>query len=124
MALAVEQLHRLLGHGDRHPLVVLATLHTHYTRMLRLDGVEVTSEREAADLLGLRGSSTYPAKKALDQLRRIGHDKLVQAFSWLAQADLDLRGVKDWPDELVMEVLVARLALLAAPRRTVSSRAG
>jgi hypothetical protein len=27
----------------------------------------------------------------------------------LAQADLDLRGAKAWPDELVMEVLVARL---------------
>jgi len=34
----------------------------------------------------------------------------------VAQADLDLRGVKDWPDELVLEVLVARLAALGGRR--------
>ena len=31
----------------------------------------------------------------------------------LARADLDLRGAKAWPPELVMEVLVARLARLS-----------
>jgi DNA polymerase III subunit delta len=35
----------------------------------------------------------------------------------LAQADLDLRGAKEWPDELVMEVLVARLSRLAGAAR-------
>jgi len=35
----------------------------------------------------------------------------------LAQADLDLRGAKEWPDELVMEVLVARLSRLGSGRR-------
>ena len=34
------------------------------------------------------------------------------AISLLATADLDLRGGKDWEPELVMEVLVARLARL------------
>ena len=33
----------------------------------------------------------------------------------MAKADLDLRGDKDWPDELVLEVLVARLANLGRP---------
>jgi hypothetical protein len=31
----------------------------------------------------------------------------------LADADLDLRGRRAWPDELVLEVLVARLARLS-----------
>jgi hypothetical protein len=35
----------------------------------------------------------------------------------LAQADLDLRGAKDWPEELVMEILVARLSRLGGSGR-------
>ena len=40
-----------------------------------------------------------------------------RAIGLLAQADLDLRGAKDWPEALVMEVLVARLSRLGAPAR-------
>jgi DNA polymerase-3 subunit delta len=61
----------------------------------------------------MRGS-TFPAKKALDQSRRLGHHGIVQAFTLLAQADRDLRGERAYPreiaDQLVMEMLVARLA--------------
>jgi DNA polymerase-3 subunit delta len=102
----------MIGQGDRHPFQVLSTLHTHYARMLRLDGSDVAGEREAADLLGMKGS-TFPAKKALGQTRRLGHDRVVRSIDLLAQADLDLRGGKLWPDHLVLEVLVARLASLA-----------
>jgi DNA polymerase III subunit delta len=31
----------------------------------------------------------------------------------LSEADVDLKGAKAWPDELVLEVLVARLARLS-----------
>jgi DNA polymerase III subunit delta len=109
--LAVDRLHRLLR-SDRHALVVLATLHNHVQRMLALDGSGVGSEKEAAELLGMKGS-TFPAKKALDQGRRLGGVKVARALELLAQADVDLRGAKAWPDELVLEVLVARLAFLA-----------
>ena len=109
--LAVDRLHRLLR-SDRHSLVVLATLHNHVQRMLALDGAGVGSEKEAAELLGMKGS-TFPARKALDQGRRLGRAKLARAVELLAQADVDLRGAKAWPDELVLEVLVARLAFLA-----------
>jgi hypothetical protein len=37
---------------------------------------------------------------------------VVRAIGLLAQADLDLRGAKDWPEGLVMEILVARLTRL------------
>ena len=80
--------------------------------MLRLDGAEVTGEKEAAELLGLKGS-TFPAKKALGQTRRLGHERVVRAIDLLAEADLDLRGGKAWPDHLVLEVLVARLATMS-----------
>ncbi|MGH9261552.1 MAG: hypothetical protein ACRD08_16935, partial [Acidimicrobiales bacterium] len=60
----------------------------------------------------LRGS-TFPARKALSQARKLGHDRVVRAIDLLAVADLDLRGGKAWPDDLVLEVLVARLARLS-----------
>jgi DNA polymerase-3 subunit delta len=80
--------------------------------MLMLDGAPVAGEKDAAKLLGLKGS-TFPARKALNQVRKLGHDRLVRALDLLAGADLDLRGGKVWPEQLVMEVLVARLARLS-----------
>lgn len=112
IATALAKLRRMLDGGGRHPLVVMATLHGHYARMLQLDGAAVAGERDAAQLLGLRGS-TFPARKAMQQARRLGHDRIVDAISLLAAADLDLRGAKAWPEDLVLEVLVARLARLS-----------
>jgi DNA polymerase-3 subunit delta len=107
---ALTQLHRLLGPGERHPLVVMATLHRHYSAMLRLDGAPgVSNEHQAAKLLG---TAPYPAKKALAQARRLGWGGVSRAIELLAEADLDLRGTKGWPESLVFEVLVARLSRL------------
>lgn len=106
---ALSQLHRLLGAGERHALVVLATLHRHYGAMLRLDGTGISDENAAAAMLG---TAPYPAKKAMVQARRLGSAKIAQAIGWLAEADIDLRGAKGWPDNLVLEVLVARLSRL------------
>jgi DNA polymerase-3 subunit delta len=111
IALALDKLHRMTGSG-RHSLQIMATLHGHYARMLALDGADVTGEKDAAQLLGLRGS-TFPARKALTQTRKLGHERVVEAIELLATADLDLRGARAWPDELAMEILVARLARLA-----------
>jgi DNA polymerase-3 subunit delta len=110
---ALGKLHRMLEGGGRHPLQVMATLHGHYARMLQLDGAPVRTEKDAAQLLGLKGS-TFPARKALAQVRKLGHDKIVRAMELLATADLDLRGGKAWPEPLVLEVLVARLTRLGA----------
>ena len=105
---ALQVLHRMLGAG-RHPLQVTASLHGHYSRMLHLDGADVGSEAQAAELLGMKGS-TYPARKALDQTRALGSARVQEFTLLLARADLDLRGARAWPPELVVEVLVARLA--------------
>lgn len=111
IARAVEVLHRI--HPSNHALVVMANLHNHFGRMLALDGAEVAGEAGAAELLGMKGRSTFPAKKALQQGRKLGTEKVQQATVLLAQADLDLRGAKHGPDEVLLEVLVARLANLA-----------
>lgn len=112
---ALRVLHRMLNAGDRHPLVIMATLHRHYAAMMRLDGSGARSDQEAADLLGLR--STFPAKKALSQSRRLGSAGVRRAMLLLAEADIDLRGNRAWPDELVLEVLVARLTRLTPAAR-------
>ena len=108
---AVRALRRLLGPGGRHPLQVLAVLQRHVSGLLRLDGAnEVRSPEDAASLLGM---SAFPARKLLDQSRRLGHERIVRAVGVLADADADLRGRLAWPAELVMEVAVARLAQLS-----------
>jgi len=107
---AIGVLHRTLG-VDRHPLQVMGTLTAHYTRMLRLDGADVRTNKDAMQLLGM--SSEFPARKVREQAQRLGSTKVARAIELLAEADLDLKGARALPGELVMEVLVARLAQLS-----------
>ena len=116
IAVALGQLNRNLGAGERHPLQVMASLQTHFGRMLRLDGSGARDENDAATMLGLTGS-TFPAKKALTQTRKLGGENIRRAISLLAAADMDLRGVRDLPGETVMEILVARLTRLSNSRQ-------
>ncbi|HEV8063694.1 MAG TPA: DNA polymerase III subunit delta [Acidimicrobiales bacterium] len=116
---AIAALHRMMNAGGRHPMVILSTLHKHFGGMLRLDGAEIRSGEEAAAALKM---SPYPAKKILEQGRRLGHERVVLAIGLIADADANLRGLMGWPGNLVMEVLVARLVQLgrasAAPARS------
>jgi DNA polymerase-3 subunit delta len=79
--------------------------------MLSLDGSGARSRDAAAEVLGMK--SSFPAGKALDQLRLLGSPAVHRAIELLATADLDLRGARELPDDVVMEVLVARLSRLA-----------
>ena len=102
----------MTGAGGRHPLQLMAILHGHYARLARLDGVDASSEAQAADVLGIKPG--FPARKALSQYRRLGGSGVQRAIDLLATADLDLRGAKELPDDVVMEILVARLSLALA----------
>ena len=108
---AVATLQRMLDAGARHPLQIMASLHSHYERMLRLDGSGASNEKDAAAVLGMKGS-TFPAKKALTQSKRLGPDAIARAIGLLASADLDLRGQSGLEGRTVVEILVARLARL------------
>ncbi len=112
MTAALEVLQRMLRAGGRHPLQIMATLHTHYERMLRLDGAGISNEKDAAAHLGIKGSS-FPAQKAVAQLRRLGPKKIGRAIELLSETDLDLRGKSALDGDIVMEILVARLAHLS-----------
>ena len=108
---ALGKLHRMLHAGGRNEMQVLAMLHNHHARLLRLDGADAVDEKEAAELLGIKGS-TFPARKALRQARKLGPKRIARSIELLAQADLDLRGATAVPPEAVLEVLVARLTQL------------
>lgn len=110
-AAALGLLSRMTNAGGRHPLQIMAILHGHYGRLARLDGAEVGSEAAAAGVLGMKPG--YPARKALRQYQRLGGSGVQRAIELLATADLDLRGAKELPDDIVMDVLVARLSRLS-----------
>ncbi len=118
-AAALRALERLTTASGSVPLVVLATLHRHYGSMLRLDGSGATSSSEAAELLG---AHEFVARKALEQSRRLGSDKIGRAIVLIAEADLDLRGRTGLPDAAVLQVLVARLTRLSTGTRRTPAR--
>ena len=105
----MERLQRMLRADGRHPLGVLALLHSHYEKMLRIEGSNLKEEKAVAEALSI---SPYPAKKILSSSRRLGKKNIFRAIGLIAEADLDLKGKKGWPPELVVEVLVARLAAM------------
>jgi DNA polymerase-3 subunit delta len=109
-AVALDMLGRLSSAGGRHPLVIMAILQNHYERMLRVDGSGVSDSREVASRLKV---APFQAQKIVAQTRRLGSQGLTRAIVLLANADLDLKGQREWPPELVLEVLVARLSRLA-----------
>ena len=106
---ALSLLGRMVHAGGRHPLQVMSILHSHYAGIAKLDGVDARNEDQSGAATGLKG---FPAKKALQNYNKLGGANTKRAITWIAQADLDLRGAKDLEPELVMEVLIARLSKL------------
>ena len=102
----------MLDAGGLAPVQVLATLHGHFANMLALDGDDVIGERDAAAVLG---AAPFVAKKALEQSRRLGSARIAEAINLIAAADLDVRGASGLQAELVVEILVARLARQTRP---------
>ena len=59
---ALTVLHRMLEAGGLAPVQVLTTLHLHFSNMLLLDGDDVSTDQDAAAILG---TAPFVAKKAL-----------------------------------------------------------
>jgi DNA polymerase III subunit delta len=124
---ALETLHRLLhATGPQqprpmHPLQITAMLHNQYRRLARLDDPAIRDVDAAMAALGGRVKQ-YPARKALEQSRALGTTGIRDAFDALFQADLDIKGARAIPAEVVVEMLVAKLATLSARARPQGSR--
>jgi len=103
-----------------HPLQLHGMLQSRYRKLLQVDDPSIRTVADAhAALRGGKGS-TFPSKKILDASHALASDGLRQAVDLLADADVALKGAAGLPEDVVMEVLVARLAALhgrAAPRR-------
>lgn len=107
---SLMMLSRMIGGGSYAAMQVMAILRGHYEPMLQLDGAEVRNMDDVEYLIGKKG---FRAEKIWTQQRKLGSEGLFRAIELLAEADIDLRGGKDWDDQLVLEVLVARLARLS-----------
>ena len=107
---ALRAARRMMKAGERHPLQILAQLHNHYTRLARLDGADLSTKESIEVAAGVKG---FPAQKSFTTYRAIGHDGVRRAFDLLAAADSDLRGGTGLDEDVVMDVLIARLARLA-----------
>lgn len=111
---ALRACRRMTGAGGRAAPAVVAVLHAHFSNALRLDGADVATGEDAAALLGVR--SAFVAKKALDRARQLGSERVGRAITWIADADLDVKGRSGLAPEIVLDVLVARLARLSRAR--------
>lgn len=124
---ALATLRRMLTAPERrsqrsmHPLQVIGLLHSYYRKLLRLDDPDIRGSRDAVGALGGRVKE-YPARKALEATRALQATGIRQAYEYLAQADLDLKGKRAIPEDAVMEVLVARLAALSGRARGARRR--
>lgn len=129
VSVALRELHRLLVAGGRHPLQLMAILERPFVLALRAHG----DDRTDAALASEWTTSPYVVQAARRRADRLGWEGLRRAIELLAQADVDLRGATGAPPDVVLEVLVLRLAELrssggvAAPRGRASgskSRSG
>ena len=68
------------------------------------------------------GTAPFVAKKALEQSRRLGSARIAEAINLIAAADLDVRGASGMDAEIVVEILVARLARQTRPVRSSRPR--
>jgi DNA polymerase-3 subunit delta len=104
-----------------HPMQVMASLVFHYQRLLKLDDPAITTNEQAAAVLGMK--SAYGARFPFEAARRLGSDGLREALGLLAQAELDLRGASGLDDRTAIDVLVARLAALSRRHARGTTRA-
>ena len=109
--MALQKLKRLRQSGGRHEIQILATLHGHFSRILRLAGLGIGNAEEAASVLGDKGSS-FRAGRSLQEARKLGNSQSRKAISLLSDADLALRGQSALTGDVILEVLVARLSYL------------
>ncbi|MGZ4676699.1 MAG: DNA polymerase III subunit delta [Acidimicrobiia bacterium] len=103
-----------------HPLQVLGILTGRYRKLARLDADAIRTVDDAHRIWG--GKSSYPAKKALEAARGLGHEGFARAFAELHRADIGIKGATGLGEGPVLEIAVARLAQLHRGGATVGRR--
>lgn len=123
---AIIAARRMLDSKSRAGLQVVNILQRHFMQFMKLDGANVKSQDEAAEILGMTNPKS--AGFALQAANRLGTDRIAMAIHWITEADLALKGAvsyggKDLNTDMdvteltVVEVLVARLAKMSQSAR-------
>ena len=116
----IAMLRRMVRSGEYHPLQIMSLLHGHYTKLMKLDGPDIRNTQDAMSIIGSK--SDFQAKKYVSTYQRLGTRNVGVAIQLLARADIDLRGGKDLEEELILEILIARLSRLGGAAQRVTSR--
>lgn len=111
---ALDMLWRLTRSGGRHPLVIISILQRRMVELAVISGVNVRTPRDALSVLRRRDPKfnrpEFVVKKMLAAAEALGYDGFSHVFSWLSQADRQIKGEGGLEPELAVELLVARLA--------------
>jgi DNA polymerase-3 subunit delta len=114
VAVALRTVRRMIESEGRVPVQIIGILQRHY---LRLASLQNAGAANAAAVMALLGLKEYPAKKLLATFNALGTDRVAQAVRFVAQADVDVKGATALEPEVVLEVLVARLAKMSEGAR-------
>ena len=103
---------RMIGAGERHPLQVMAILHSHYAKLPPSTALDARNEATAAAAMGIKPG--FPAARRWISTARLGRAAVSCGRSGCWPRPTSTCAARRMPDEeLVMEVLVARLSRLA-----------
>ncbi|HLF99965.1 MAG TPA: hypothetical protein VI916_05805 [Acidimicrobiia bacterium] len=127
---ALVVLDTMMGSMEMHPLQIMAILHKHFRRALRVHDPSIADKRDAKaaiDAFETRPGRKvnvheFPAELAWKKANRMGIDGIRRAFALLAKADRDLRGGSGAPDDAIIAVLVTELSTLSKRGAPVRSR--
>lgn len=111
---ALRQLDLLLGSGEQ-PIAVLGQISYSLRQLAAATRLIVQGEASGqrvplGQALEQAGVRSFVARKAEQQLRRLGRQRGQQLYRWLLAADLDLKGASSAPPRLILERLIVRLA--------------
>jgi DNA polymerase III delta subunit len=113
-AKALSVLGRMMGPGGMSAHVITASFDSRFSKLAQLDGLDLRSSDDVAAAIG---GSPFVAKKLFTLSSRLTHDAVVRALDLIGEADLALKGGSGLEEQMVAEILVARLAHLCASGR-------
>jgi len=122
LALAWETMTRLKRDGDALPAILGMIIDRYRTMAQIIDLLEQGAPEEAiGKLLGRAGTFEGLRRAAIERARRIGPERMKQAYAYLVEAD---RGHKlgEADEEQAMDLLLMRLAQLQRPAPAGSGR--
>lgn len=102
---AVRKLRALSS--EMHALQIQSVLTKHVRKLLVASDAEPRTARDVELAIDAKG---FGAKKVFEKIRSVDRAAIERAHHQVATADIDLRGGSGLPDDVILDVLVVRLA--------------